>query len=314
MKKQFDRFILTEQMAQGVGGALFLGEERLPGGVSRPVQVKVLPAFAKANPAAEARFFEEVKILVALAAQPHVVTFYGVGVAENVPWIALEHVPDTLASLLGQAPASISDVRRLIEHVARGLGALHALQPPRLHNRLNPANVLLCPGRHFKITEFGLAAPVTAEPMLSADSVRYAAPELVSGEAGRPGPATDLYALGHLAYELALGAKLHRQQFPAVVEGSADLATVSPAKWQAWHHSLPTNVSPAHEVVRGFPPGLSEVIARLMVKQVGARYGSADEVLADLERMSDSLPAAGPGMPAHAMPIPAPVAGGSSGQ
>src|SRR6266536_2951552 len=200
MKKQFDRFILTEQLAQGVGGTLFLGEERLPGGVSRAVQVKVLPAIAKSNPTAEARFFEEVKILAALAGQPHVVTFYGIGVADNVPWIATEHTPDPLASLLGQSPGAIADVRRLIGHVARGLGALHALQPLRLHNRLNPANVLLCPGKHFKVTEFGLAAPVSAEPMLSADSVRYAAPELISNEAGRPGPATDLYAMGHLAY------------------------------------------------------------------------------------------------------------------
>jgi len=43
-------------------------------------------------------------------------------------------------------------------------------------------------------------------------TVRYAAPEMLSSEFGRVGPATDLYALGHIAYELALGTRAHRQQ------------------------------------------------------------------------------------------------------
>ena len=104
------------------------------------------------------------------------------------------------------------EVGRVVEHVCHGLAALHGLQPPVLHNRLHPGNILACPANHYKVTEFGLAAPATAEPTLAMDSVRYASPELLNKEFGRVGPAADLYALGHVAYEMALGGKLHRQQ------------------------------------------------------------------------------------------------------
>ena len=282
MKKQFDRFVLTELIAQGVGGDLYNGEERLPGGVTRPARVKVLPQFSKGDPGAEARFVEEIRVLASLAANPHVVTFYGMGITEGVPWIALEHAPDTLDSLLGPSPGKVGHIARMIEHVASALSSLHHLQPPRLHNRLSPATVLAFAGPHFKVTEFGLASPVSAEPTLSSDSVRYAAPELISPDVGPTSPATDLYALGHIAYEMALGAKLHRQQFPSVFDGTADVRATNPAKWQAWHHSMPTVLTPVHEVVKGFPQRLSEVISRLTSKQIGSRYASADDVLIEL--------------------------------
>lgn len=303
MKKQFDRFTLTDQIATGPGGTLFDGDEKLPGGITRPVRVKVLPALSKADPHGESRFVDEVRILAALASHPHVVTFYGMGLTDGTPWIAMERPLATLEQVQAAGPTPSADVLRLIEHVARGLAALHALQPLRLHNRLSPASILAFDGnRHFKVSEFGLAAPPTAEPMLSADSVRYAAPELLSPEIGKPGPSTDLYALGHIAYELALGGKLHREQFPAVAT-TGDLRAVSPAKWQAWHHSMSTAAPPAHEVVRGFPERLGQIIARLMAKPVQARYGTAAELLADLSGAADVTAAP----PVVAPPMAAPA-------
>ncbi|QOV87998.1 protein kinase domain-containing protein [Humisphaera borealis] len=315
MKKQFDRFTLTDQLATGPGGTLYDGDEKLHGGVTRPVRVKVLPALSKADPSGESRFVEEVRILASLASHPHVVTFYGMGLTDGVPWIAMERPAATLEQLLGQAPAASADVLRMIEQVARGVAALHALQPLRLHNRLSPTSILVFDGgRHFKVSEFGLAAPPTAEPMLSAESVRYAGPELVTSESGKPGPSTDLYALGHIAYEMALGAKLHRQQFPAVAESGGDLRSVNPAKWQAWHHSMPTVPAPAHEVVRGFPERLGQIIARLIAKPINARYASTTDLLTDLASAGESSSvdtppmAPGPLPPTVNAPMSAPAA------
>jgi len=309
MKKQFDRFILTDQVASGPGGTLFDGDEKLPGGVTRPVRVKVLSSLSRSDPTGEARFVDEVRTLAALASHPHVVTFYGMGISDGTPWIAMERPPATLEQLIGQGPVSSADVLRMIEQVARGVAALHALQPLRLHNRLSPASILVFDGgRHFKVSEFGLAAPPTAEPMLSAESVRYAAPELITPEAGKPGPSTDLYALGHVAYEMALGSKLHRQQFPAVADASGDLRSVNPAKWQAWHHSMPTIAAPVHEVIRGFPERLGQIIAKMTAKPMLARYPSAADLLSDLE--SALSPSVASGAPPVVTP---PIAGGPGG-
>lgn len=303
MKKQFDRFVLTSLVSQDAMGQLYSGTEMLPGGTGRAVMVKVLSALAKGDPGGERRFHDEVRVLAALAGHPHVVTFYGIGVTEGTPWIATEHAPATLAQLLAPSPANPADVARMIEHVARGLSALHGLQPPMLHNRLSPGNIIIVWGDHYKITEFGLASPASSEPTLGMDSVRYAAPELLNKEFGHPGPATDLYALGHIAYEMALGVKIHRQQFPAVMEGQSDPRQVNPAKWQAWHHSLPTIVPPAHELVKGFPTTLGMLIAKLMAKPLGNRYGSTGAVLADLKgSASTSAP-----MPAAMMPMDIPA-------
>ena len=300
MKKQFDRFVLTSLVVQSTGGSVYAGDEKLPGDVTRPVLIKVLPALSKGNPAGEKRFIDEIRVLAALAGQPHVVTFYGMGIADNVPWIATEHAPATLTSMLAVAPTEARAVARMIEHVALGLSALHAMQPPMLHNRLHPGSILVCAGNHYKVTDFGLASPSGAEPTLSLETIRYAAPELLNKEFGRVGPAADLYALGHIAYEMALGSKLHRQQFPAVWADATKAADASPARWQAWHHSMPTVIPPAHDVVRGFPPSLGEVIARLTAKPLASRYASADELLADLRS------AIQPGVVSTATPEPVP--------
>ena len=143
----------------------------------------------------------------------------------------------------------------MIEHVALGLAALHGLQPPVLHNRLCPASILICAGEHYKITDFGVAAPATAEPTLSVEIIRYAAPELLSKEFGRVGPATDLYALGHIAYEMALGAKLHRQQFPAVWADASKPADAEPCPLAGLASFIADGRRPAAHFDQGFPAG-----------------------------------------------------------
>src|SRR6266550_3991137 len=125
MKKSFDRFMLTQMIAQGAGGALYAGTEALPGGVTRPVMVKALPPLSKADPSGEKRFIDEIRILAALAGHPHVVTFYGMGITDGVPWIAMEQPAATLATMIGPEPAPPREVARMIEHVAQGLSALH---------------------------------------------------------------------------------------------------------------------------------------------------------------------------------------------
>jgi hypothetical protein len=108
---------------------------------------------------------------------------------------------------------------------------------------------------------------------------------------------------------MALGSKLHRQQFPAVWADATKAADASPARWQAWHHSMPTVVAPAHEVVRGFPPALGEVIARLTAKPLASRYSSAEELLADLRStnsLEGSVTTAREPMPQFAAPQPSP--------
>lgn len=325
MKQQIDRFTVLEPLGAGGLGSVHKAEENLPGGAKRPVALKILPALASGDKAAEARFFSEVRALAALSGHPHIVTLYGIGITpEQIPWIAMELLPSSLAALISELPAAPGDVARMLEQVATGIAFMHALTPPLLHNDLKPANILVDRAGNFRIADFSLASLIAMERTHVLATVRYAAPELLSREFGKICPATDLYALGHIAFEMALGGRQYRQQFPAVFDERDSSRDASPAKWMAWHCSMTTAAPALHEISKDFPKPLAVIIAKMMAKPTASRYAAASEVLTDLRQCpvlpSSAAPAATPLRPTTAAPIAArvplagqPVGGGGIG-
>ncbi len=298
--KTLDRFVLKEILSDGSAGTVYKADEMLPGDASRTVALKVLPQIDPNDTATAARFYNEVRVLAQLAVHPNVVTIYAMGLTQNYPWLAMEFAPTTLASRIGEAPGEIPDIIKVLKQVAQGLEAMHSLKPALIHQDLKPANILIDSLGNLKITDFSLATVVAANRTHNLATVRYAAPEILSGEFGRVGPGTDLYALGHVAYELALGTRLHVRQFPAVFEGNTNKEP-APNKWMMWHASSHTKPPTIVEVRKDFPPGLSGIIAKLMAKPLTERYFSAADLLRDLERE-----AATPPTPAAAVPVVAP--------
>jgi serine/threonine protein kinase len=306
--KKIERFILRDVLSDGPAGTVYRADEILPGDNRRTVAVKVLPQLGTltGESPAEQRFFGEVRVLAQLAVHPNIVTIYAMGLTDGFPWLAMEYSSNTLAQRISDVPATPEEVIRLIEQIARGLAAMHALKPALIHQDLKPANVLVDAGGNYRITDFSLATVVAANRTHGLATVRYAAPEMLSSEFGRVSPATDLYALGHMAYEFALGDKTCRQQFPAVYEGNTH-KDPPPNKWMMWHASINTHAAPVSSVVKGFPPTLSEAIGRLMAKSFAERYGSADELLGDLRllRQEVETPAIAPTPVASTAPSPA---------
>jgi eukaryotic-like serine/threonine-protein kinase len=86
------------------------------------------------------------------------------------------------------------------------LQAAHAARV--IHRDIKPANILFAPGGAVRITDFGIAHAVGSAPVTSTGMVMgthgYIAPERVAGATA--GPASDLYALGIVAYECLAGA------------------------------------------------------------------------------------------------------------
>ncbi len=291
--KKIDRFILRETLSDGPAGTVYRAEEILPGDNRRVVALKVLPpleGLLNGESPTEARFFGEVKVLAQLAVHPNIVTIYAMGMTEGYPWLAMEYAAATLEKKLADTPADPREVLRVIEQVGRGLAGMHAIKPPLIHQDLKPANVLVDALGNYKITDFSLATVTAKNRTQGLATVRYAAPEMLSAEFGRVTPATDLYALGHVAYELALGNKLCRQQFPAVYEGNSNKEP-PPNKWMMWHASIGMKPAPVAALLKGFPATLSEVIAQLMAKTLSERYSSAADLLSDLSVLRQELAA-----------------------
>jgi serine/threonine-protein kinase len=318
--KKLAHFLLRDILSDGPAGTVYKADEVLPGDNRRTVALKILPPIdggtVTGESDAEKRFFGEVRVLAQLAVHPNVVTIYAMGITDGHPWLAMEFSPSTLASKISDTPADPAEILRTLEQTARGLAAMHALKPPLIHQDLKPANILLDPLGNCKITDFSLATVTAAHKTHGIATVRYAAPELLSSEFGRVGPATDLYALGHIAYEMALGQRTLRQQFTAIFEGNAGKEP-PPNKWMMWHASISMKPAAPAEVVRGFPATLSEIIARLIAKPIAQRYASADELLSDLAvargeilgtQRNANLPIGNPGSATSSAPPSAPPA------
>lgn len=304
--KKLDRYSIVQRIGDGGAATVYKAQQALPAGLTRPVALKVFPALPSNDKVGEARLAREIRPLLLLDGHPHVICFYGAGVTDSIPWIAMEYAQQTAQSLIGDLPGDAAVVARLVEQVADALLAMHALTPPLLHNDLKPSNILIGKGNSFKVGDFGAAIAVGEERTRHETTVQYSAPELLSREAGPVGPAADLYALGHIAYEIALGGKDYRRQFTGVFDERTRGKETHTNKWMAWHCSMGVSVPPIHEVHKTFPHRLSSVIARMMAKPLSNRYASAADVLADLRQAgSTSLAAGGEATP----PPPSPTTG-----
>jgi len=297
MKKRLDRFQLLELVSESASGSVYRADEQLPGDVTRPVALKVLPQINEDDAKGQQRFLEQIRLLVSLAGHPHVVTVYAMGITDRLPWIAMELLPNALTRTIREQPGESRQVAELIRQVAAALAALHGFTPPVLHNDLTPSNILVDRFGVYKITDFTVAGPAAVDRTRILATVRYAAPELLSRELGTLSPATDLYALGHIAYEMSLGGKMYRQQFPAVVDLKGGDYQGTPASWMAWHCSMETKPATIHEIRPDFPRDLSDIIARMMQKRIPERYPATEELLADLAKCSVAGPAAEPSAP-----------------
>jgi serine/threonine protein kinase/tetratricopeptide (TPR) repeat protein len=141
---------------------------------------------------------------------PNIVTVYDVGVAEGRPFLTFELVAgQTLREIMarGVTPASVQDIGR---QIARALGVAHAAGI--VHRDIKPENVMVREDGYVKVLDFGLARlhPLDAGHESLADgtnrlvgTARYMSPEQARGD--RAGPASDVFSLGIVLYEMAYG-------------------------------------------------------------------------------------------------------------
>ncbi|MFJ8430669.1 serine/threonine-protein kinase [Kitasatospora sp. NPDC094019] len=188
----------------GAGGMGRVYLSYTPGG--RPVALKVVRPELAEDPEFRARFAQE----VASARRIHglfTAQLVDAGVDAATPWLATTYVPGPSLQQVVQrfGPLPERTVLLLIAGIAEALQAIHATGV--VHRDLKPANVLIAPDGP-RVIDFGIARAADAGALtgtgLRIGSPAYMAPEQATG---RPAtPATDVYALGALAVQVATGA------------------------------------------------------------------------------------------------------------
>jgi serine/threonine protein kinase len=293
MSKKLDRFELGEQIDAGGFTTVYRAVEDMGQGILRPVAIKVLPTWKLADADQLAILRREVEVLIELGGAPNIVSILATGIDEEMgAWIAMELAGKSLKHSIGEGPAEPDQVRVLLRDSLKGLICVHGTDPQILHRDLKPQNILGSQGS-WKVTDFGLAKRGTEEETMSLATVKYAAPELLDSSLGEESPRLDIYALGMVAYEFALGTKLFNKQFPSIHDpagGAKKADSDDRPKWMYWHTSYQMTLTPLAELVEGYPQDLSDLVTSMTTKPPAQRIATAEEAMARLGEVNVSAP------------------------
>jgi serine/threonine-protein kinase len=253
--------------------------------LDREVALKVLTPSIASDPVYRHRFEEEARAASGLN-QPNIVTIYGVGDADGVPYIAMEFVRGrTLRALLSSGPLAVAAALEIAVPLADALSAAHAAGI--VHRDLKPENIMVTPDGLTKVLDFGIAkrthrpAPdpvVDGRAALRADVTQpgsilgtagYMSPEQASGR--KVGHEADQFSFGAILYEMLSG----RRAFDRPTGAETVSAII--------HH----DPDPLPAGVPGMTAPLRGVILRCLAKDPAARYADTRDLARELRRIRD---------------------------
>ncbi|MFD4714939.1 serine/threonine-protein kinase [Streptomyces sp. NPDC058430] len=201
--------------------------------LGRPVAVKLLIA-QDADPSASARFRMEAQTSASLS-HPHVVGVYDFGSWEHRFYLVMELVEGgSLAhETAGGARLTPARVADIAAGAAAGLAAAH--RQGVVHRDIKPGNLLLTPDGTVKLGDFGIArflddpaAGLTTTGQIVGTGL-YLAPERALGK--NAGPASDVYSLGCVLYQLLTGNPPFRADTAtSLLYQHVDAAPVAPGR------------------------------------------------------------------------------------
>src|SRR5687768_9407988 len=183
----------------------------------RDVAIKVLPAHMERDRSALDRFYREARAVAALS-HPNILAIFDFGAENGIHYAVTELLEgETLRTRMNRARPTTREALEMLVAVCDGVAAAHARGI--VHRDLKPENIFITRDGRVKVLDFGLArsasglfAPrgemlvtemLPTEPGVVIGTVGYLAPEQV--EARSPTPATDVFALGCILFEMLSG-------------------------------------------------------------------------------------------------------------
>ncbi|PJF36944.1 MAG: hypothetical protein CUN49_02770 [Candidatus Thermofonsia Clade 1 bacterium] len=263
--QKLGEYELKELIGRGGMAEVYLGYQA---SLKRNVAVKVLAYNAEEG--FVERFMREAQIAAALD-HPHIVAIYTYGSHEGLNYMAMRLLRGgSLGDRIRQRRAqentllSLSEIADILKKVGSALDYAH--RQNIIHRDVKPSNIMFDENGTPYLVDFGIAKPLDIAsqmtvPGTSMGTVAYMAPEQWRGETLTP--KVDQYALGLVVYTLVTG----RMPFDVPVD----------TPYALMHKHLHEYPLPAHELRKGAPPAISEVIARAIAKDPDERYDTIGE-------------------------------------
>ncbi|RPF23390.1 serine/threonine-protein kinase [Myceligenerans xiligouense] len=264
------RYRLVRRLAIGGMGEVWVAfDEKL----TREVAIKVLREEYTGNEDFLRRLRTEARNSSTLL-HPNIAQMYDYGEEEGAGYLVMELVlGEPLADLLEREPVLPAQrLLPLLAQTARGLHAAHAAGV--VHRDVKPGNILLEHSGTVKITDFGVSVAQNQVPMTATGMVmgtaQYLSPEQAVGQSATG--ASDIYALGVVAYEASAGRRPFTGRSPVDIAIAHVNAPVPP---------LPSSVH----------PGMSELIMQMLEKDPAHRFASAETLAREMEALAREITA-----------------------
>ena len=256
-----NRYLLEKSIGTGGMAIVYLARDQM---LERNVAIKILREDFSTDPDFRERFRQEAKAAANLY-HPNIVTIHDFGLDENKFFIVMENVPgkDLKSILQLRGRLNWEEAVGLLVQACAGVGYAH--RAGLIHCDIKPHNMLVTPDMRLKVADFGIAralASIQPEEKVNVvwGSPQYFSPEQASG--GAPSPASDVYSLGVVLYEMITG------RLPFIASTASDLA-------QMHREAQPT---PPRALVPEIPESLNQILMKVLSKEPSARYRTADQL------------------------------------
>lgn len=260
--RRLDRYAVGPKLGSGGFGTVYRARHTILG---TEVALKVLSPQHASSPEVVQRFLREAKAAASVGS-PHIVTVQDAGVADGVPFLAMELLAgeDLEARIARRGALAVDDAIEIVLQVLEGLDAAHSRGI--VHRDMKPANVFLTErgGRPLvKLLDFGVSKIVEPEQRrltqtgMILGTPAYMAPEQVRSSR-TVGAACDQYALAVVLFELASGSLPHEAETP---EGMLRAKVADPPR-------------PLQEAAPELPASLCDAVMRALSLDALARFAS----------------------------------------
>jgi serine/threonine-protein kinase len=270
--KQLGKYQVISPLGEGGMAAVFKAYQA---DMDRYVALKVLPRHYASDPEFMARFQQEARMIAKLQ-HPHILPVFDFGEAESYTFLVMPLVETgTLADQMGGQPVSRQRIRTVITQMGDALDYAHSRGV--IHRDVKPSNILLDERGNCLLTDFGIAKMVEGTAHITQSGAIVGTPAYMSPEQGAGQaltPASDIYSLGVVMYEMATGRAPYVAETPMAVVIKHINEPLPP----------PTKLNPA------LPPATERVILKALNKDPKARFASAAHMVKEVRAAIPELP------------------------
>lgn len=266
-----NRYQLLQTLGSGGMAVVYRAKDL---NLERYVAVKILrPDFSK-DEGFRKRFHQEAKAAANLS-HPNIVTVHDFGLDGERLFIIMEYVPGiNLKSMIREQQVIPTDkALDLMIQAAQGIGYAH--RAGLIHCDIKPHNMLVTPDGRLKVTDFGIARALSSIQPDEKNAYVWGSPLYLSPEQAEglpPSPASDVYSLGIVLYEMVTG------KLPFYSKDATELTRMH-------KEVVPISTRNFNPKV---PPTLDQIILKVLSKEQTSRYRTADQFGRVLENLKES--------------------------